>query len=233
MTRSIALFRDTGIVGHDQERGAEVSVETAHELEHVARRLGVEIAGRLVGQNERRAARERACDRDALLLASGQLRRLVVHAMFEPDRAQQLPGPSFDHRRWEAFVPPSGEHHVLECSERREQVMKLEHEAERSSPESGEPDIVELGCVRTSEDHATTRRALEQTDHVEQRTLARSRWANERRELARSEAQVDPVERACDDVFAVVHHDTRDLEERLRPCGWPSQAGVAPLEAPE
>ena len=40
----------------------------------------VEIAGRLVGDQDRRIGRQRAGERDALLLAAGQLRRIMVRA---------------------------------------------------------------------------------------------------------------------------------------------------------
>ncbi len=51
----------------------------------------VEIAGRLVGDEDRGIGRQRAGQRDALLLAAGQLRRIVMQALAEPDR---LPAPA-------------------------------------------------------------------------------------------------------------------------------------------
>ena len=42
-------------------------------LEHVVRGARVEIAGRLVGEQEPRRVRDRARNRDALLFAAGQL----------------------------------------------------------------------------------------------------------------------------------------------------------------
>ena len=52
----------------------------------------VEIAGRLVGEQDRRIGRERARQRDALLLAAGELRRIVMQPFAEPDRGQLLLG---------------------------------------------------------------------------------------------------------------------------------------------
>ena len=48
----------------------------------------VEVAGRLVGQDQLRPRRERARERDALLLAAGELPRIMGEAMREPDRIQ-------------------------------------------------------------------------------------------------------------------------------------------------
>ena len=51
----------------------------------------VEVAGRLVGQHDRRIVGERARDRDALLLAARQLRRIVMRAIGQPNLVEQLP----------------------------------------------------------------------------------------------------------------------------------------------
>ena len=48
--------------------------------------MRVEVAGRLVGEHHRRPRDERAGDRDALLLAAGELRRPVRAALGETDR---------------------------------------------------------------------------------------------------------------------------------------------------
>ena len=53
----------------------------------------VEIAGRLVGEDQRRPVGERAGDRDALLLAARQLGRAMVEPLGEAERAEQLLGP--------------------------------------------------------------------------------------------------------------------------------------------
>ena len=56
----------------------------------VGARVRVELAGRLVGEEEARVVRQRARDRDALLLAAGQLVRAVVGALAEADEVEQL-----------------------------------------------------------------------------------------------------------------------------------------------
>ena len=48
----------------------------------------VEVAGRLVGQHDRRVVGERARDGDALLLAARELRRIVVRAIGQPHFAR-------------------------------------------------------------------------------------------------------------------------------------------------
>ena len=84
---AVHLGREALVVGGDQGGAAFA----AHEVEEfgeddVGGRL-VEIAGRLVGEHQRRAVGERPGDRDALLLAARQLRRAMVEPLAEPSAA--------------------------------------------------------------------------------------------------------------------------------------------------
>ena len=54
----------------------------------------VEVAGRLVGEQQLRPVHERAGEGDALLLAARQLVRVVVQALAEADRRQRVAGTS-------------------------------------------------------------------------------------------------------------------------------------------
>ena len=60
--------------------------EDAH---HVLAAAGVEVAGRLVGEQQRRLADQRAGDGDPLLLATGELARPVPEPVAQPDRVQR------------------------------------------------------------------------------------------------------------------------------------------------
>src|SRR5260370_6989583 len=61
---------------HDD--GGAVGIDVAQQLEDAASGTLVEIAGRLVCQQHRRLIDERTRDRDALLLAAGQLARICL-----------------------------------------------------------------------------------------------------------------------------------------------------------
>src|SRR5215210_3219137 len=65
------VAREAHLVGGDEHRHA-LGLELAYELEHLADKLRVERARDLVEQQRARAGRERADDRDALLLAARQ-----------------------------------------------------------------------------------------------------------------------------------------------------------------
>ena len=61
---------DGRVVRHQDDREPVLAVELAEEIENLLARLRVEVAGRLIGDQERAAVDERAGDRDALLLAA-------------------------------------------------------------------------------------------------------------------------------------------------------------------
>src|SRR4029453_11518410 len=66
------VARKAHLVAHHQH-GHAAALELAHDTEHAADKLRVERGGRLVEQHDLGFERERACDRDALLLAAGEL----------------------------------------------------------------------------------------------------------------------------------------------------------------
>ena len=69
------------VVADDHCRGAVLGDELREKRQDDASRLRVEIAGRLVGDHEPRAMRQRRTDRDPLLLASRELGRAGVRAI--------------------------------------------------------------------------------------------------------------------------------------------------------
>ena len=69
-----------GIVGDQHHGGALLAGEVEHQLDHHGAGLLVEIAGRLVGEQQARLGDHGAGQADALLFAAGQRRRAVVRA---------------------------------------------------------------------------------------------------------------------------------------------------------
>ncbi len=72
------------VVGDVHDRGA-LLVQVLEQLEHVHGHAGIEVAGELVAQQDRRLAGHRPGDRDPLLLPAGQLQRQPAAAVGEPD----------------------------------------------------------------------------------------------------------------------------------------------------
>ena len=82
--------RDVGVVGRGDQREAELGLQRVDQVEHARAGVGVEVAGRLVAQQQRRALGERAGDRHALRLAARQLAGKRVELGREPDEREQL-----------------------------------------------------------------------------------------------------------------------------------------------
>ena len=64
-------------------------VQGDQEVEHARAIRRIQVPGRFVGEEVLRSIRERAGDRHALLLASGELRRVVVRPVAETDLVDQ------------------------------------------------------------------------------------------------------------------------------------------------
>ena len=87
-----AAGADLVFVGH-QNNCAPFAVEPVEQVENFERRDRVEVAGRLVGQNEVRVVNERTGDGDPLLLAAGKLGRPVAEPVPQTDHLRQFDAP--------------------------------------------------------------------------------------------------------------------------------------------
>src|SRR5207253_3923258 len=67
--------RDARIVRGDHDPEPELSLELLKQIEHARARVRVEVAGRLVAEQQLRCLRQGPGDRDALRLAAGELAR--------------------------------------------------------------------------------------------------------------------------------------------------------------
>ena len=77
-------------MGHHEDRDAEVLVEAAEQFHHLAGGLGVEVAGRFVGEQRTGIGDDGAGDRDALLLAAGELGRRVAFLVGKADAGERF-----------------------------------------------------------------------------------------------------------------------------------------------
>lgn len=87
--RAIAAFREVVIVGHDNERFLPLFREAEEQFHDHVTGFGIEVTGRFIRENDVRVVRERARDRDALLFATGEFRRQVIHS--SPDSGRSNP----------------------------------------------------------------------------------------------------------------------------------------------
>src|SRR5579871_6714058 len=91
MHDAVCVVRNIRFVGYEDDGVAArmKAVEQGHDLDAG---LGIEVAGWFVGQNDRWAVDQCACDGDTLPLPARELVRLVVHAALETYIRQRLLG---------------------------------------------------------------------------------------------------------------------------------------------
>src|ERR1700679_1003230 len=115
---------ETNRMGHHEKTTACLRDEVAGERQHVIGGCFVEIAGGLVREQKQRLHRERAADRDPLLLAAGKLVGIAVETTGKPEALRKLCLPG-------GIVAPGNaglERQIVPDTEARDQVELLEDE---------------------------------------------------------------------------------------------------------
>ena len=115
-------------------------IERLEDPHHLVAHLRVEVAGRLVGEQDPRPADNRPGDGDALLLAAGQLRRKVMNPGAEPDPVERRLGEPAPLGVRDAAIEQR-DLHVVEHAQVADQVEGLEDEADLLVADRGQrPD---------------------------------------------------------------------------------------------
>src|SRR6185437_4463475 len=185
---AVATGGERGIMGDERERRAAPRPEIEDELDDRAPGRLVEIAGRLVGDQERRAGAERARQRHALLLAPRELRGIVREPAAETDLGELRPcalsrvasAGEFERRR-----------HIFERSHGRDQVKGLEHDADAPPAKPRERVLVHAPELHPVDLDLAFVRPLEAGHDHEQRRFARAGGADDSRRLALADCQRD------------------------------------------
>ena len=82
-----------GVMAGDQYGDAFLLHQPGEQLKNLASRFAIQVAGRFVSDQHRRAMREGAGDRQALLLAARHLERPVIGPAAKPDKRETVGGP--------------------------------------------------------------------------------------------------------------------------------------------
>ena len=141
---------DVGVVGRHQDRDAEL-VDPEQELDDLPADQRVEVAGRLVGDDQPRVVDERPGDRRALLLAAGQLARAAGRAWaVRPTRARTRSTAGRICRRG-VPVTSRAKRDVLADGLRRQQLEVLEDDPDLA-PDLGDLPARQAGEILAVED---------------------------------------------------------------------------------
>ena len=160
------------VVGHHHDGLALAADRLAEQFEDVGGGLGVQRAGRLVGEDHRGPRDQGAGDGDALLLAAGQFARAALVLAAEADAVEDLAdgGPVRA-----APVELLRQRDVLPDRQRGQQVERLEDEADPLPAQLGELPLVQAGQRLVVDDDGAGRRPVESGGAVQEGALAGAR----------------------------------------------------------
>ena len=108
---AVRVLGGHGVVADDERGRSMLADELGDEREHLTSARSVELAGRLVGDEETGPVREGGAESDALLLAAGELARVGLGAAAQADAIEKLECAGL------ARVPPQARKPELDADE--------------------------------------------------------------------------------------------------------------------
>ncbi len=148
----------------------------------------VEIAGRLVGDEDGGIGRERARQRHALLFAAGQFGRIVMDALRQSDGGKLALG-AFERVGNAGELERHGD--VFQRRHGRDQMESLKHDADILAAKARQRVLVEPLQLLAVDLHRAGIRPLQPGHHHEERRLAGARRAQQANSLAAPYMKVD------------------------------------------
>ena len=185
-----ACWATFGIVGDEDDGDALGAVELLEHLEDFLAGAGIEVAGRLVGEEHPRPVDQRSGDGHALLLAAGKLRRLVVDAVRQADLLEHL-GCALSLLLLGEVLLGIGQRHqdVLQRRRARQQVEALEDETDYPVAQPGPLLGGEPGYLPAVQPVLAGSRVVQATEDVHQRAFAGAARAHQRTSSPASNVQ--------------------------------------------
>ena len=189
MDAAVGVARVARIVRDHADRRAG-AVQLAQQIHHRFAAARVEVAGRLVREQDERLAGDGARDGDALLLTAGELARQVLRAMRHADALERRLDALLALGRLHAAV---GERQldVLEHGEIADQVEALEDEPDLAVADARALRGGQLGDRPAVQQVLPFGRRVEQAENRQQRRLAAARRPGDRDVLALADLEVD------------------------------------------
>ena len=189
---AVRMRGQRGVVRHHHQRRAFPPVEFQQQFEHLLAGLAIQIAGRLIGQQNRRLRDERAGQRHALLLAAGKLHRIVVQAVRQADAREQFPRARGHFRtRARQF---RRQQDILFRGQSRNQLERLKNETDLAPAHFRHAVFGKPGNIFAIEQNLAAGGVVEAREQAEQRALAASRRPHDGDELAARDRQIDATQ---------------------------------------
>ena len=199
------------VVGDLDDCCAELGVYPRKQLHYPLGIDGIQVARRLVEEDDLGTEDESARDRNALLFAARKFARHGCALVRKPHKREQIVK-LFLHRAFSFAVQEHGHEDVLLHVEIGREVEELEDKAYLGAPEDGAAFLLCGGDVLAVHQHFAGGGRLDASQDGEQRGLAAPGRAEDGQELSAFHIEVDVVE---DDVAAVVGvGDSSCLDDR-------------------
>ena len=175
------------------DRRAAVLVDREEEIVNLRARRGVEVARRLVGQDELRLEDQRARQGHALLLAARELAGAVGGALLEAHFVEQRSREPL-HLALRPPLDQTRHHHVFQGVELRQEVVELEDEADRAVSQVRQAGAGQRGELLAGEADGAGAGDVERPHAVQKRGFPRAGRADDGDELPLVDREVDPFE---------------------------------------
>ena len=177
---------DLGIVRDDEYRALLRPVQVAKQRADRPGRLRVEIASRLVRQNDVWLREERARDRDPLLLAAGELLGFLFEDAVDAKRRDERRKPLFVDLR---AVEAKRQDDVVAHRPLVEEVERLEDDSYVAAAELGGLGVSHLRYIIAADENLARVRGKKPGGEMEKRRFAAPARAHQRLEAARRHLQ--------------------------------------------
>ena len=186
-----------------QHHGRPHLVQRREQVHQPPRALRVDVAGRLVGQQQRRPRDHRPRHRHELALAHRELRRFGLDQVGEAEPAQHLRDVARD-LLLRGARDPQRQRHVVERAQVLKQPEVLEHDPD-PAPDAGQRRAVQPGDIAPEQRYGPARRRVRQAHQAQERGLARSARADQKVKAAAREREIDVPQHLV--TGAVTHPD--------------------------
>jgi len=167
----------------NQHYGVSLLVQLLQKPQHLAASMGVQRAGGLVRQNDRRVAHQCPRNGHALLLAAGKLVGAVFQLVAKPHLFQHLPGADVAVGAGDARIHQR-HLHIFHQVQLGQQIVLLEDKAQHLVADSGQLVAVHLAHIPAIEPVGAVGRHIQTADDVHAGGFARAGLAHDGHELA-------------------------------------------------
>ena len=180
-------------MGDQHQGGAAFTVEFKQQVADALAGMAVEVAGGFIGEQHGRFGNKGTGNRHALLLATGQLARVVGQTMPQAHPLKQGACPlagigmAFQLQR---------QHDVFQSIEAVEQLERLEHETDLLGAQARTLVFIELAQILAGQVDAATAGQVEAGEQAQQGRLARAGAADNRQAVTAAQVQAQVVQDA-------------------------------------